>query len=106
MAERTTRPDGRGGYRLHHDPAVAVRFHETSGQDADLWRLWDAIDCPVLVLRGEHSDLLLAETSAEMARRGPGAQVIEFAGCGHHPPLLEPREIEVIIDWLRADSSP
>ncbi len=28
-----------------------------------LWRYWDAIRCPVLLLRGEHSDLLLEDTA-------------------------------------------
>jgi pimeloyl-ACP methyl ester carboxylesterase len=102
MAERTTRPDGAGGYRLHHDAGIAVRFHETSDQDADMWKLWDAIYCPVLVLRGENSDLLPHETVDEMATRGPRAEVIEIAGCGHNPPLLERHEIETIIEWLSA----
>jgi len=105
MAERTTRPDGTGGYRLHFDPGIAIRFHETSDQDADLWQVWDAIECPILVLRGEESDLLLAETAAEMAERGAGAEVIEFAGCGHTPPLLEASQIEQVIAWLGADRS-
>jgi pimeloyl-ACP methyl ester carboxylesterase len=102
MAERSTRADSSGGVRLHFDKGIAVRFNETSDQDADLWKLWDAIDCPVLVLRGEDSDLLLRETANEMATRGPGAEVIEFPGCGHNPPLLERPEIDAIIDWLGA----
>jgi pimeloyl-ACP methyl ester carboxylesterase len=105
MAERSTKADGSGDYRLHYDPAISVRLRETSDQDADLWKLWDRIECPVLLLRGEDSDLLLRETADEMATRGPGAEVVEFAGCGHNPPLLERPEIQTIIDWLGSTQS-
>jgi pimeloyl-ACP methyl ester carboxylesterase len=103
MAERTTRPDPAGGYRLHFDPGIAVRFGETSGRDADLWTVWDGIACPVLILRGEDSDLLLRRTATEMTTRGPRASCVEFEGRGHNPPLLDPIEIDVILDWLQAD---
>jgi len=103
MAERSTRPDGSGGLRLHFDEGIAIRFHETSDQDTDLWKLWDALDCPVLVLRGEDSDLLLADTATQMTTRGPGSEIIEFAGCGHNPPLLEPEQIRPVVEWLGAD---
>ncbi|MDH3205987.1 MAG: alpha/beta hydrolase [Gemmatimonadota bacterium] len=102
MAERSTRPDG-SGYRLHYDPAIAIRFVETSGRNADLWKLWDAVRSRVLVLRGAASDLLLADTAAQMTTRGPGSEIIEFAGCGHHPPLLEPDQIDPVVAWLEAD---
>lgn len=106
MTERTIRSDGSDGYRLHYDPAISVRFHESAGEDADLWGLWDAITCAVLVLRGEDSDLLLAETAAEMTTRGPGAQVVELAGCGHAPALQDVDQIGVLVDWLTADATP
>ncbi|MEO7008169.1 MAG: alpha/beta hydrolase, partial [Caldimonas sp.] len=32
-------------------------------------------------------DLLLRETTAQMQVRGPKAQVVEVAGCGHAPAL-------------------
>ena len=70
--------------------------------DADLWALWDAIHCPVLVLRGETSDLLSPETAAEMAARGPKDTVIEIAGCGHAPALMDQDQVKVIDDWLGA----
>jgi pimeloyl-ACP methyl ester carboxylesterase len=99
MTERSTRPSD-GGYRLHYDPDIAVRFLETADQDTDMWQLWDAIDCPVLVLRGEDSDLLLSDTAAEMGDRGPRATVVEVPDCGHPPPLLEPKQIELVTSWL------
>lgn len=89
------------GLALAHDPSIAVAFQDAQPiVDVDLWPLWDAIRCPVLVLRGESSDVLLAETAAEMAQRGPRATVVEFRGCGHAPALMEPEQIAVVDDWL------
>ncbi|MGH8747041.1 MAG: alpha/beta fold hydrolase, partial [Burkholderiales bacterium] len=38
----------------------------------DLWSIWNAIDCPVLVLRGAESEVLTPATVEEMRRRKPG----------------------------------
>lgn len=92
-----------GGYRLAYDPAIAAPFRVEEPEDLDLWPLWDAIAIPVLVLRGADSDLLLPETTAEMAARGPRAQVAEIAGCGHAPALMDKRQIALVRDWLLAD---
>ena len=105
LAEHSVRPVDDGRLALHYDPAIADAFRtgpvEEIG-DLDLWPVWDAITCPVLVLRGAESDLLLAETAAEMATRGPRAEVVEIAGCGHAPMLMDESQIAVIRDWLRA----
>ncbi len=73
-------------------------------EDVDLWALWDLIAIPVLVLRGATSDLLLAETAAEMAARGPRAEVAEIPGCGHAPALMDDHQIALVRDWLMADA--
>jgi len=68
--------------------------------DVDLWAVWDLIRCPVLVIRGAGSGLLLPETAAEMSRRGPGARIIEVPGCGHAPSLMAEDQIAPIRDFL------
>ena len=100
LAETSVRPVEGGGVKFRYDPAIATPFTQTPIEDVDLWPLWDRIACPVLVLRGADSDLLLAETAAEMARRGPCAEVVEIAGCGHAPALMDDHQIGVIRDWL------
>ena len=89
----------KGGYRLAYDPAIAEAFKQVTA-DVDLWPLWDAITAPTLVLRGARSDLLLAETAAEMAARGPKAKVIEIPGCGHTPSLMDVEQIALVRDWV------
>ena len=60
--------------------------------DYERWAEWDSLDIPVLCLRGEHSDLLLAETAEAMRQRGPRAVVATIAGCGHAPALNVPEQ--------------
>ena len=92
------RPDGRWG--MAYDPGIAVPFRATAAPP-DLWPVWDAIRCPTLVLRGRDSDLLSPATAAQMAVRGPRPAVVEFAGVGHAPMLLDPEQIEPVVRFLR-----
>jgi pimeloyl-ACP methyl ester carboxylesterase len=52
------------------------------------------------VLRGAESDLLTAATAAEMARRGPCAEIVEIDGTGHAPVLMAKDQIEIVRNWL------
>ena len=101
LAQHSARPDPAGaGLRLHYDPGLAAAFKEGFDQDVELWALWDMISCPVLILRGEESDILAKDTAEEMLTRGPQAELIEFAGVGHAPMLMEPGQIEAVRGWL------
>ena len=84
-----------GGARF--DPAIARHFREQlqAGREArlDLWPMWEAISCPVVLIRGEQSDVLPAPLADEMIRRQPLAKLVTMAGVGHPIPLLRPREL-------------
>jgi pimeloyl-ACP methyl ester carboxylesterase len=95
-------PDGR--VTPHYDPAMAAQF-EHHPEDYSLWDAWDSLDLPVLCLRGEDSDLLLADTAQAMRERGPRAAVVTIPGCGHAPALNTPEQIGVIERFLAADPS-
>ncbi|WP_420404752.1 alpha/beta fold hydrolase [Nisaea sp.] len=90
-------PDGT--YRMHYDPAIGNAF-DGPLEDVDLWAVYDAIECPTLVLRGADSDLLTRETAEEMTERGPKADLIEFEGCGHAPALMDEVQIAAVHEWL------
>jgi len=49
-----------------------------------------------LLLRGADSDLLTREVAQEMTRRGPRAELVEIAACGHAPALNVPDQIDLI----------
>lgn len=89
-----------GGYGLAYDPAIGAAFNVSPIPDVNLWPVWDMIRCPVMVLRGDTSDLLLEETAAEMTRRGPKARLVEIAGAGHAPALMTPNQIGIISGFL------
>ncbi len=99
LTRHSVRVDPAGGYRLCYDPAIA---HAFAGPlvDVNLWPLWDLLNIPVLVLRGEESDLLLPDTALEMTRRGPRAQLVQYPNCGHAPALLDSSRIEPILMFL------
>ena len=92
-------PDGR--VTPHYDPNMVRQFFNFP-QDYDLWPEYDAIDIPVLCLRGANSDLLLAEVAQSMRERGPKARVVEIAGCGHAPALNVPGQIGLVEAFLAA----
>lgn len=102
MAVTSSVPDGEGGCRLHYDPNIASTFCAGPIEDVNLWPVWDKITCPVLVLRGENSDLLSQATADEMSQRGPKAEIVTIADCGHAPALMEPEQIKIVMDWLSA----
>ena len=102
LTRNSVRETPRGNYVLAYDPDIAAPMKSTKPQDLKLWPLWDQITCPVLVLHGAESDVLLTETVEEMKRRGPPVEIIEFAGVGHAPMLMDREQIEVVRRFLLA----
>ncbi|MBY0431614.1 MAG: alpha/beta hydrolase, partial [Rhodospirillales bacterium] len=100
MAVYMTRPVEGGGLRWHYDPAILKSLAEGEPKDVVLWPFWEQIKCPVLLLRGETSDLLPAETAVEMTRRGPCCEAHTVPGCGHAPSLMHPEHITLVKEWL------
>jgi len=101
-------PDPSDGFRFHFDPAIGARFAIPIWLDIVLWTLWDKIECPVLILRGEDSDLLSSDTVDLMLRRGLAAKAgkvsaIEIAGCGHAPALLDAEQVGAVQNFLFPD---
>ena len=99
LTETSTRrlPDGR--VTPHYDPAMVQQFTHHA-DDYLIWEHYDALDVPVLCLRGVDSDLVLRDTTAEMLTRGPGARglvrVVEVPGCGHAPALNVPEHFALV----------
>ncbi|OIR07208.1 tropinesterase [mine drainage metagenome] len=104
LTRHVVRTAADGKIEFCYDPGIAQPFVQDagSGQDIDLWPLYDAIRCPTLVLRGADSDLLLAKTAAQMANRGPRARTVEIAGVGHTPMLLDAAQVAIVRDFLLA----
>jgi pimeloyl-ACP methyl ester carboxylesterase len=98
------KPDGEG-FKPHYDPRIAVPFRAVTPEmaaagEALLWRGYDAINCPTLLLRGADSDLLTRDTALAMTQRGPKARLHEFAGVGHAPMLVVDEQVRTVKEFL------
>jgi pimeloyl-ACP methyl ester carboxylesterase len=101
LTENWVRKEADGRWRPRYDPRIAEPYRAAMPEkDLELWSLYDAIRCPTLVIRGAQSDLLARATTAEMARRGPKAKVVEIAGVGHAPTLLAADQIGLVREFL------
>lgn len=98
--------DGSGGkFKLHYDPAIAVAVKATTPElaaqgEAMLWKLYDAITCDTLLIRGAESDLISPATAQAMQARGPKAKLVEFAGVGHAPTLIASDQVAAVTSFL------
>ncbi len=99
LTETSTRRTTDGKVTPHYDPKMVLQF-ERHPDDYDQWEEWDAIDVPTLCLRGETSDLLLADVAEEMRKRGPRAVVVTIPGCGHAPALNVPEQLALVERFL------
>lgn len=102
LIERSLIQTSDGRWRRNFDPALGSVFARSIEGDVDLWNFWEAVRQPVLVLRGETSQLLTTGIAAQMERRGPRAKVVEIPISGHAPALMDAGQIDLILDWLKA----
>jgi pimeloyl-ACP methyl ester carboxylesterase len=91
FAERSF--EARGGKLVaSYDPALAqgLAAFEIDQPLAPLWPQFDALaGVPVMVVRGDNSDLLSPDTVSAMRQRRPDLHVVEVPGQGHAPLLME-----------------
>jgi pimeloyl-ACP methyl ester carboxylesterase len=101
LTETWVRRNDDGSWRPHYDTRIAEAYRATMpDKDLEIWHVYDAVRCPTLLVRGEHSDVVSRQTAAEMMRRGPKAKVAEIRGVGHAPTLLQPDQIALVRDFL------
>jgi pimeloyl-ACP methyl ester carboxylesterase len=98
MAKRLYRLNSSGRIVLDYDMKIAEPFR-VPGNEAgpDMWPALDGLGGkPVLVVRGERSDILGAAVAEKMVARLPGAELVTVPGVGHAPTLEEPAVVEAI----------
>ena len=101
MAKRNCREEN-GEIRFDYDMAIAEPF-KTAGAvpQADLWPLFAALGTkPLLVVRGERSDLLTTQTADKMQAVAPAMKLAVVPGVGHAPELNEPEATAAIDEFL------
>jgi pimeloyl-ACP methyl ester carboxylesterase len=105
LAEHSAVKTDDGDYRQHYDPAIGRAFSWPMMVDIALWNVWEQVSCPVMILRGEDSDLLHASTVREMQKRGIAGKnglvrSIEVRDVGHAPALMSDHQIALIEEFL------
>ena len=88
---------------LAYDPAIAQPMAEadSGAVPADLWQVFDRVSSmPMLVVRGESSDILSRDCVAQMRLRKGDLQVAEIPRRGHAPTLNEPGSRAAIDQFL------
>ncbi len=85
------------GYRMHYDPKIGDAFRKNySFFNFDLWKYWEEIECPVLIIRGSESTFFPRDVANKMIKSTSDAKLVEIKGTGHAPPLKAPQEIRAI----------
>ncbi|QFS83859.1 Haloacetate dehalogenase H-1 [Roseivivax sp. THAF40] len=94
--------EGPDGLTIPYDPKLREAVLESGAQPApDLWPLFDALaGLPLCAIRGAGSNLLAAETFAEMQRRRPDMIAVTVPDRGHIPFLDEAESLDALNRWL------
>lgn len=95
-----------GIFRVLCDRDIAKAFRHSWFAAVNLWKYWEEIGVPTLVLHGETSDLLTRQLTDEMVSRNARAAVWRFKECGHVPPLFEKHQIKIVTDFLNDRALP
>jgi pimeloyl-ACP methyl ester carboxylesterase len=86
-----------------YDDKLSNALSVLDGPMPALWPQFEALKrVPMMVIRGEHSDILSEATVEEMYRRHPALTSITVKGQGHAPLLKDAPTIEAVRRFLAA----
>ena len=98
------------GVEANYDPKIsaAIANIDPSAPPPEMWPQFDGLaHAPLMLIRGQHSDLLSPETTKAMQARRPDLELVEVLGQGHAPLLADRFTIERICAFAaRCDGGP
>ncbi|PQM29136.1 alpha/beta hydrolase [Sphingopyxis lindanitolerans] len=103
LTKRTHRLTPEGRIVTDYDKQIAAPLRVPNGDEAgvDLWPAYRAFgEVPVLVLRGQLSDILSAVAARKMAKELPHARLVEVPGVGHAPTMDEGEARAAVDAWI------
>ena len=94
-----------GQWIMHYDPNIAVPFASVNpvlakAGEMAMWHAFKQIHIPILIVRGAQSDLLSADTVAQMCKVNPYARSIEIANVGHAPAFVKKEQIALAKEFF------
>lgn len=104
FARRTYRETPEGAVVPDYDPNIAASLGKVKPgalTNFVLWRIFGAAKkAPLLLVRGETSDILGSATAEKMVKRHPDARLVAVPRVGHAPLLDEPAAVSALNDFL------
>lgn len=102
---RRTFAEEEGAPKLDYDPKIGTALRKgldaAKGELPTMWPQFGSLaQMPVLVIRGENSDLLNKEAVERMEAAGPGVSSVMAKDRGHAPFLDEPEVLTAIDEFL------
>jgi pimeloyl-ACP methyl ester carboxylesterase len=104
MARHHARPlrPGSSRLRLHFDPRIARLVRPMPfAPGLSFWDAWYHVRCPVLLMRGEHSDVFPADVAETMVTVQPDATLVQVRHCGHVPSLMNEEDCAIVRGFLQ-----
>ncbi len=101
MAKGTYRRGQDGVLHFDWDVRLGRALKPEAQHSEDLWRLFRAaVALPMVLLRGEHSNMISQHSVEKMRKEKPDLVVRNIPGVGHAPTLNEPEALEAIEVFL------
>jgi pimeloyl-ACP methyl ester carboxylesterase len=102
LAKRTCKIANNGRIVFDYDMKISEPFKLSGGEaGVDLWPAFEAYkEIPLLVLRGETSDILEKPVAAKMVKKHGSATLVTVPRVGHAPSLDEPEAQAAISQFL------
>ena len=91
-----------GTFGVKYDPAVSSGVGNAevrSRLEEFLWKGFRNLACPILMVRGQESDLLVMETIEAMREAQPAMKLVQIPGVSHAPSLDEPEAVAAFEDF-------
>lgn len=104
LARHHARPlhPGSDRWRLHFDPRIARLVRPIAfAPGLSFWDAWYRTRCPVLLLRGEYSEVLPEDVAETMVDVRPDTRLTTIARCGHVPSLMNDEEATLVRGFLQ-----
>lgn len=99
LALHVARQEDDGRWTFRYDPHIGDSFKAVMHADVDLRAYWRNVHGPVLLIRGESSDLLTPQILDEMCRR-PRTERLIVPRTGHAPMLMDDFQVGAVRRFL------
>jgi pimeloyl-ACP methyl ester carboxylesterase len=90
-----------GLYNLKYDPLITNDItHAKKHGSVSLWFWWNRVKCPVLLISGSDSEVLLSKTIKKMKLCKNRFEEYKIFGAGHFPILFKKSHINRVLEWI------